>query len=314
MIFLGTIRGPGADAAVIRLPDRDVAVALSTDGCGRYCYLDPYEGARLAVAEAARNVACVGARPLAVTNCLNFGNPEKPDVMWQFAEVVRGMADACRELSTPVTGGNVSFYNETGGRAIFPTPVVGMLGVIQDPSRATSLGFATEGDAIVFVGETNLGDLGGSEYAKAVNGVVAGRPPSLDFVKERALHEFLQEVSGTVRSAHDLSKGGFAVALVEAAVAGGLGATITLPEGEAHRVLFSETASRALVSCDPRVLEDVLAGARRKGLSAASIGSVGGDALELDVCSIDLETAKRAYQDALATALSATMGTDGRRS
>jgi phosphoribosylformylglycinamidine synthase len=177
MIFLGTVQGPGGDAAVIRLPDSDVAVALSVDGPGRYCYLDPYEGAKLAVAEAARNVACVGARPLAITNCLNFGNPEKPDVMWQFAEVVRGMGDACRALGTPVTGGNVSFYNETKGRAIFPTPVIGMLGVLDHAERAVGLRLRQDGDVLVLLGDTDLEDFGGSAYSKVINSTIGGPPP-----------------------------------------------------------------------------------------------------------------------------------------
>ncbi|MGH2693419.1 MAG: phosphoribosylformylglycinamidine synthase subunit PurL [Actinomycetota bacterium] len=314
MIFLGTIRGPGADAAVIRLPDREPAVALSTDGCGRYCYLDPYEGARLAVAEAARNVTCVGGRPLAVTNCLNFGNPEKPEVMWQFAEVVRGMADACRELATPVTGGNVSFYNETRGRPIYPTPVIGMLGVLEDPSRATGLGFAREGDAIVLVGDTDPNDLGGSEYAATINRVVAGRPPRLDLAAEKALHGLLQEVAWIVRSAHDLSKGGLAVALAESGLEGGLGFAIDLPPGEPHRLLFSESPSRAIVSCDPRRLEQVESAARRAGVTAVAIGTVGGTALDFGAFSIDIGAARIGHEDGLVRALSATMNPDDKRS
>ena len=314
MIFLGTVRGPGADAAVIRLPDRDVAVALATDGCGRYCYLDPYEGARLAVAEAARNVASVGAHPLAVTNCLNFGNPEKPEVMWEFAEVVRGMADACRDLATPVTGGNVSFYNETRGRAIYPTPVIGMLGVLDDPSRSTGMGFGRAGDTIVLVGDTDPNDFGGSEYARTINGVVAGRPPRLDLAREKSLHAFLQEVAGIARSAHDLSKGGLAIALAESGLAGGLGFTVSLPSAEPHRVLFSESPSRAVVSCDPGRLELIEAAAGRAGVGAVAIGGVGGSVFDFGAFAVDVHTARDRYENGLPRALSASMDTDGRRS
>ncbi len=278
MIFLGTVQGPGSDAAVIRLPDRDEAVAITTDGNSRYCYLDPYEGARLAVAEAARNVACTGARPAAVTNCLNFGNPEKPDVMWQFVEAVRGIGDACRSLGTPVTGGNVSFYNETNGRAIYPTPVIGMLGILDDASRAIPKGFAWAGDDIVLLGATDPGDFGGSEYSKVVHSVVGGKPPRLDIEREAALIETLLSSAALLSSAHDPADGGLAVALLESALAGDIGASVDLdPALEAHRLLFSESPSRAVVSCSPVDSDRLIEGARARGIEAVVIGTTGGD-------------------------------------
>ncbi len=306
MIFLGTIIGPGGDAAVIRLPDSDVAVAITTDGPGRYCQLDPYEGARLAVAEAARNVACVGARPTAITNCLNFGNPEKPEVMWQFAEAVRGIGDACRALGTPVTGGNVSFYNETNGRSIFPTPVIGMLGIVGPPDRAVGLGFTTDEAVIVLLGSTRDDDFGGSEYAKVINGVTAGRPPSLDMAREQALHEVLIAGSeqGFLLSAHDCSDGGLAVALAESALAGGRGFSVVLDEPEPHRLLFSETPSRALVSCRRDSLSPLLDLAGQHGLAARAIGTAGGVDLDYGVFTVTLQEARDQFEGGFEGAMS----------
>jgi phosphoribosylformylglycinamidine synthase II len=309
MIFLGTARGPGADAAVIRLPDRDVAVALSVDGNGRYCYLDPYEGARLTVAESARNVACVGARPIAITNCLNLGNPEKPEVMWQFAEVVRGLRDACLEFGTPVTGGNVSFYNETTGKEIFPTPVVGMLGVIDPVDKSVGTGWAAEGDAVVALGTAAPGGFGGSEYAKIIHGTIAGRPPQLNVSAERALHEVLVAAARDrlCASAHDVSSGGLGAALAIASISGRRGITIDLPPGELHRVLFNESPSRAVVSCRPAAVAALAGLADRHGVEARVLGETGGDKLELGPVVVDLETVTRTFETALPAALSDTI-------
>lgn len=306
MIFLGTVGGPGGDAAVIRLPGTDVAAAISVDGPARYCYLDPYEGARLAVAEAARNVACTGARPLAVTNCLNFGNPERPDVMWQFAEAVRGIGDACAELGTPVTGGNVSFYNETKGRAIYPTPVIGMLGALSDAGGAVGSAFSREGDAIVLLGVTDPGDFGGSDYAKIVQGTVGGLPPGLDLGREQALIAFLVEAAagGLLRSAHDAAGGGLAVALAESGIYGNVGFSVSLP-GDAHRTLFSESPSRAVVSCDAAHVDDLLGMAGRLRLEASSIGTVGGERLDFGWFDVTLQSAKTTFETSLPRALSA---------
>jgi phosphoribosylformylglycinamidine synthase len=307
MIFLGTLQGPGGDAAVIRLPKSDVRVAITTDGPGRYCYLDPYEGARLAVAEAARNVATVGATPLAITNCLNFGNPEKPDVMWQFAEAVRGMKDACTALGTPVTGGNVSFYNETNGKAIYPTPVIGMLGVVPDGATVRGLGFTADDEPIVLLGTTSGTDFGGSEYSLVVNGTVAGVPPKLDLDAERAVLDLLADLDGLATAAHDLSAGGLAVALAESAIAGGRGFSLAALGGEPHRAFFSESPARAIVTCGPERLADLLDAAQRHGVPAAVIGTTGGDSLHFGVFELPLELARATFESALEHNLSSTI-------
>ncbi|MEA2498606.1 MAG: phosphoribosylformylglycinamidine synthase subunit PurL, partial [Actinomycetota bacterium] len=312
MIFLGTIEGPGGDAAVIRLTaaDQDVAVAISVDGPGRYCQLDPYEGARLAVAEAARNVACSGGRPLAITNCLNFGNPEKPEVMWQFSEAVRGIGDAALALSTPVTGGNVSFYNETNGRPIYPTPVIGMLGVLHSAEQAVGMRFRETGDVIILAGETDENDFGGSDYAKTILGVVAGRPPRLDLDKERKLLAFLYEAAGAdlLASAHDASGGGLGIALAESAIAGGIGFKIDLADGEPHRILFSESPSRAIISCRPEKEAEVIASLGRHGVATSRLGIVGGALLDFEAFEVPLADAAKEWEETLARILSASAG------
>jgi phosphoribosylformylglycinamidine synthase len=246
-----TVLAQPEDAGVVRVDEQTgLGVALATDCNGRFAALDPYEGARLALAEAYRNVATVGARPLAVTNCLNFGSPEDPAVMWQFAEAVRGLADACLELGVPVTGGNVSFYNQTGETAILPTPVVGVLGVLDDVARRTPQGFGEPGQMIYLLGETR-DELGGSEWAHVVHGHLGGRPPRCDLQVERALADILVNASrdGLVDAAHDLSDGGLAQALVEACVRHGVGARVWLPDGlDPFVALFSESAGRAIVA------------------------------------------------------------------
>ena len=309
MIFLGTVQGPGGDAAVMRLPGHDVAVAISVDGPGRYCYLDPYEGARLAVAEAARNVATVGGTPLAITNCLNFGNPEKPEVMWQFAEAVRGIGDACRDLRTPVTGGNVSFYNETKGRAIYPTPVIGMLGSLPAPDRSVGLAFRSEGEVIALLGVTDANDFGGSEYAKTINGIVAGRPPRLDMTAERNLQALLiaGAAQGLFSSAHDCSGGGLAVALAESALAGGLGLSVELGEGEAHRLLFSESPSRAVVSFSEDVLEAVRSAADEHAVSFQILGSVTTGSFDFGTFAVAPDVVRDMFEGGFPRAMSASV-------
>jgi phosphoribosylformylglycinamidine synthase len=304
MIFLGTVQGPGADAAIIRLPDREEAVAISVDGPGRLCYLDPYRGAVAAVAEAARNVACTGARPLALTNCLNFGNPEKTDVMWQFAEAVRGIGDAARALGTPVTGGNVSFYNETSGRAIYPTPVIGMLGALESARRSVGLGWGADDDAIVLLGRTDPSDFAGSQYAKVINDTVAGRPPEVDLDAERALIRLLVEHSGVLRSAHDLSDGGLAIALAEASIAGGRGFSVDPPAGTPHEILFTESPTRAVVSCPVEAVDRLLERAAELRLHATVLGRTGGDVLDFGALSVPLKEAIAHWGAALPSALS----------
>jgi phosphoribosylformylglycinamidine synthase len=246
-----TVLAQPDDAGMIRLDESTLrGVAVSTDGNGRYTRLDPYAGAQLALAEAYRNVAVTGARPIAVTNCLNFGSPEDPAVMWQFAEAVRGLADGCRVLGTPVTGGNVSFYNQTGTTAIVPTPVIGVLGVIDDVTKRLRSGFHVDASLIYLLGDTR-DEFGGSEWAYAVHGFLGGRPPAVDFDRERALAELMIEAArtGLLDTAHDLSEGGLAQALVEACVRADAGAHIDLPDGvDPFVALFSESTGRAVVT------------------------------------------------------------------
>jgi phosphoribosylformylglycinamidine synthase II len=278
-----TLEPPGGDAAVIRLEGTLRALALATDGNGRYGFLDPYLGGAHAVAEAARNVACTGARPIAVTNCLNFGNPERPEVMWAFAETVRGVGDACRALDTPVTGGNVSFYNESGDSAVYPTPVVGMLGLLEDYRLRVGVGFRP-GTAVYLLGETHP-ELGGSEYAEVVLGTVSGRPPGLDLDRERRLIALLvaAAASDLVLSAHDCSEGGLAVALAESAIAGDCGFAAVLPgDLPGHLALFSESASRAVVSVEPARAEAFEALAAQHQVPFARLGETGGPRMVFD--------------------------------
>jgi phosphoribosylformylglycinamidine synthase II len=304
IVMGGTVVGPGADAAVIRLEGSVKAVAVSTDGNGRYGYLDPYLGGAHAVAESARNVAAVGARPLAVTNCLNFGNPERPDVMWAFAEAVRGIGDACRAFDTPITGGNVSFYNESERSSVYPTPVVGMVGILEDYRLLVRPGFPAGGLVIYLLGAT-LPELGGSEFAEVVLGKVTGRPPGLDHEMEGRLHRLLHDASrrDALASSHDISDGGLAVALAESAIAGGVGFRVELPEDwgfEPHVGLFSESASRAIVTARPGsegALER-LASAHRVPL--ARLGRTGGDRLAFaGLFEADLRDALVVYEGAI---------------
>jgi phosphoribosylformylglycinamidine synthase len=296
-----TVLGPGGDAALIRIEGTMKALALSTDGKGRFGALDPYLGAAHAVAEAARHVACTGATPLAITNCLNFGNPERPEVMWQFAESIRGMADACRALETPVTGGNVSFYNESGDSAIWPTPVIGMLGLIEDYRLAVRHAFA-DGALVYLLGET-FPELGGSELAEVELGVVAGRPPALDLERERALHRLLVEAARTdlLRSAHDCGDGGLGVALAECAIAGGTGFAVSLPgDLPPHVGLFSESASRAVVTVTADRAGELEELAAAHAVPWSRLGETGGPRLVIDhVADLAVDEAAAAYEDAI---------------
>ncbi len=277
----GTVLGPGhADAAVVRLHGTRKALALKTDCNGRYVYLEPRTGGRIAVAEAARNVACTGGRPMAITNCLNFGNPRRPEVFYQFREAVAGMGEACVALGTPVTGGNVSFYNENPAGAVFPTPTVGMVGLIEDVDQITQGAFREPGDSIVLFGAiTN--ELGASEYLSRIHGVTAGAPPACDLAREQGVITAVLEAieDGLVRSAHDCSDGGLAVAIAESAVmdrarARGVTITLPLPDGVTRRaLLFGEGQGRIVLSTpDPAAL---LALAARHGVDAREIGRVG---------------------------------------
>ena len=280
-----TVLAMPEDAGLIRVDERTgLGVALATDGNGRYTLLDPYAGTQLALSEAYRNVAATGARPLAVTNCLNFGSPEDPAVMWQFTEAVRGLADGCAALGVPVTGGNVSFYNSTGEAAIHPTPVVGVLGVHDDVRRRLSIGFAGDGAAIVLLGRTRA-EFGGSAWAHVVHGHLGGWPPAVDFAAERRLAAVLGQAAqaGMLCAAHDLSDGGLAVALAESCLRGGRGCRVRLP-GEEFTFLFSESAARAVAAVRPGS-EDSFAGlCSAHGVPAETIGSVGGDSLHVEGC------------------------------
>jgi phosphoribosylformylglycinamidine synthase len=309
-----TVIGPGGDAAVVRLRGTTKALALTTDCNGRYVYLDPREGGRIAVAEAARNVACAGGRPMAITNCLNFGNPTRPEVFFQFREAVLGMGEACRELGTPVTGGNVSLYNESPKGAVYPTPVIGMVGLVESVEHITRMRFEEDGDAIVLLGEPTA-ELGGSEYLARIHDVVAGAAPRCDLQRERATIEVLLEViaAGHVRSAHDCSDGGLAVAIAECAIADRermLGADIDLGAWSAlplRALLFGEAQGRIVVSTSDAPA--VIARAAVRGVPARRIGTVrhGADALTITVGArrvvAPLQRLATAWHDAIPNAL-----------
>jgi len=293
MVRTNTINYPGFGAGVVRIKGTDRALALSVDGNGRYCYLDPYCGAMLAVAEAARNVACAGARPIGATNCLNFGNPERPAIMWQLARAVEGIGAACRALEVPITGGNVSLYNETDGKAIYPTPVIGVVGLLEHANRVVSRRFQRSGDAIVLLGDGH-GELGGSEYLKVVHDLVRGEPPSIDLDAERALQDLLVTLATErlIHSAHDCSDGGLAVTLAECCFdTEGMGADVSIPGVEITRdatlntaaALFGESASRVLVSVVPEDAAAVLERAAARNVPARVIGQTGGNLLRIAV-------------------------------
>jgi phosphoribosylformylglycinamidine synthase len=295
MVRTNTAVLPGADAAVVRIKETRRALAMCLDGNGRYCAADPREGARLVVAEAARNVVCVGARPIAITNCLNFASPERPEVMWAFAEVIEGMAEACRALATPVVSGNVSFYNETEGRGIWPTPVIGMVGIIEDVRRIIQPGLKAAGDIIALLGTTN-DDLSVSEYAATIEGrttdemAARGRVPVLNLEHERATQAACLQAAeeGLLRSAHDPSDGGLAVALAECCFSSlnrpGIGAEVdllgTLPPASR---LFSESPSRIIISFEERALGRIQEIAALAGCPFTLLGRAGGDHLRIAI-------------------------------
>ena len=320
MVQTNTVEGPGAsDAGVIRIKGSQRGLAMSLDGNGRWCYLDPRLGAMHAVAEAARNVACVGATPVAATNCLNFGNPEKPNIMWQFSQVIDGMTKACEELEVPITGGNVSFYNETLGEGIYPTPVLGVVGVLEDVHKAVGTDFRQPGHAVVLLRATDPGDttdaeseFGSSEYAKEVLGTVWGYPPELELEKEAALQQALVEMiqAGLLESAHDCSDGGMAVALAESSFRKDLGAKVKLAARDLppEFVLFGEDASRVVVSCDSSNVPRIQQVALKYALSAEQIGETVAEQLEIQVdrrvvVSASVEELRRVYEGALEATL-----------
>ncbi len=312
MVGTNTVERPGGDAAVVRVKGTTKALALKSDVNPFFCALDPYRGAALAVAEAARSIACVGARPLAITDCLNFGNPEKPEVMGQFEAAVRGISDACRTLDIPVVSGNVSFYNETDGRAIPPTPTVGMVGLLEDVEKRVRLPFAREGDVLALLGRTR-DELGGSEFLRVVRGRDEGPCPGVDLAAEKRLIEILARLAerGSLASAHDLSDGGLAVALAECAMRSSVGANVTLDSRlRRSALLFGESAHRVLVSFRPDEQDAIASEAQRLAVPFERIGSTGGTRLRISAAGsvlIDesVEALKEIWSDAFARAMEA---------
>jgi len=287
MVRSNTLVRPGSDAGVLRVKGTSLGLAMTIDGLGSYCALDPYEGAKIVVAEAARNIACSGAEPIGMTDCLNFGSPEKPEVYYYFDRVIAGLGDACRAFNIPITGGNVSLYNENPSGAIDPTPIVGMMGLFADVNTAVTQWFKDEGDLVYLLG--NIGDsIGGSRYLQVTHGKKTGRCPKLDLEAEHKLHQALKAMADAkiLQSAHDCSDGGFAVALAECCVTGltheaaGQGAKVTLPgQGRLDGRLFGEAQSRVVVSCKPAMGGQLEAMAKKFGLPCEKIGQVGGKTL-----------------------------------
>ena len=289
MVRTNTMVRPGSDSAVVRIKGTNKAVAMTVDCNSRYCLLNPYEGARLAVAEAARNLVCSGAAPIGLTDCLNFGNPERLDIMWQFVMAIEGMKDACERFQIPIVSGNVSFYNETNGLSIYPTPILGMVGLIEDAERTMTQWFKSEGDDIILLGPTRE-DLGGSEYLKVVQAREQGSPPYLNLDTEKGLQDCVLSLirGGLLQSAHDCSDGGIAVALAESCISGSewtRGAVVTLPKGRLRNdaVLFGESQSRVVISVKPSQRQAVLDHAKSSGVPADVIGRVSGDRLVISV-------------------------------
>lgn len=306
MVRTSTAVRPGSDAAVVTVHGTRKALAMTTDCNGRYVYLDPELGGRIAVSEAARNIVCSGAEPLAITDNLNFGSPEKPEIFWQMEKAVDGMAEACRELETPVIGGNVSLYNENAKGAIYPTPVVGMVGLIHDTDHITTQAFKAEGDAIYVLGDTRA-ELGGSEFQAILHGVSEGRPPELDLnTEKKLLGGVLKAIqSGLVQSAHDVSEGGLAAALAESCISGGIGASVKWATELRNDVaLFSESQSRIVLSASPdhkNALEKLL---QEAGVPFTELGVVGGNKLSININGASaleesVEALKSVWEDAI---------------
>ena len=308
MVQVNTALLPGADASLLRIKNSQKALAITLDGNALYAYLDPKTGGKIAVAEACRNLAAVGARPVGVTNCLNFGNPEKSEIMWQFKEVVEGISEACRMFEIPVTGGNVSFYNDTEGVSIYPTPVLGIVGVVDDVRQAVSPGFKSAGDTVVLVG-TNAEEIGASEYVKAVFRMERGCPPRIDLGHEKQVQGFCREAvsKGLLQSAHDISEGGLAVCLAECAFLNRqkIGCQISLDdEFRTDTLLFGETQSRFIVTIRKNQLKSFSELAQKRGIQTTVLGRTGGTRLVIDhlgktVIDMSLEQAFSAWKQAL---------------
>ncbi|MDI6846225.1 MAG: phosphoribosylformylglycinamidine synthase subunit PurL [Candidatus Saccharicenans sp.] len=285
MVQVNTAVLPGADSAVLRLKGLKKALAMTLDGNALYTFLNPRRGGQIAVAEACRNLACAGAAPIGVTNCLNFGNPEKPEIMWQFREAIEGIAEACRQFEIPVTGGNVSFYNETGGRPIYPTPVLGIIGLIDDINKVPSAGFKAAGESIILLGE-NREEFGGSEYLRLIFSEEKGQPPALSLAKEKKVQECCRQAirAGLVRTAHDVSEGGLAVALAECAFRSSrrIGFRVKLNDViRTDALLFGETQSRIILAVRKKDARKVLNLARKMKVPAKVIGETGGKKMEI---------------------------------
>ena len=297
---------PGGDAAVLRVKGTDRGLALSTDGNGRYCYLDPLVGGMIAVAEACRNVACTGAEPVALTDCLNFGNPERPEVYYQLEECIKGIARASKALAAPVISGNVSLYNETQNESIYPTPVIGALGLLEDVERHATIGFKNSGDLVVLLGALgvrgDVGALSGSEYLEVVHGLVAGRPTldmDLEVKVQRVCRRLIRE--GVVSSAHDCSDGGLAVALAESCISGGLGFNGEFEiEGRWDAALFGEHQSRIVVSVPDSSLADLERICRDEGVGWARLGTADGQSFKIEgLVDLPLSELDEAWRHAL---------------
>lgn len=307
-VMLNTVVLPGSDAAVIRIGDTgrgemtDRAIAVSSDCNGRYCYLDPYRGAQIALAEAARNVVCSGGEPAAITDCLNFGNPEKPEVFWTFHEAIRGLSDACKAFGVPVISGNVSFYNESFGNPIYPTPTVGLVGLLDTVDERCTSDFKDEGDVIVLVGET-LAELGGTEYLKVEHGLVSGAPPALDLELERDVQAVVLRAirEGVAKSAHDCSEGGLAVAIAESCIAGGIGADVHLhDELVPVATLFSESQSRVVLTVAEEDSENLIDLCLSHEVPYAVLGTVGGERLTIcEMVDASLDDMREAFEPTL---------------
>jgi phosphoribosylformylglycinamidine synthase len=281
MVQINTALLPGADASLLRMKDKKFALAITLDGNSLYTYLDPKTGGKIAVAEACRNLACVGAHPVGVTNCLNFGNPEKPEIMWQFQEAIEGIAAACRAFNIPVTGGNVSFYNDTEGLSIHPTPVLGVVGLVRDVDKSCNPGFKKTGDPIFLIGK-NKQEIGGSEYLKFIWNMEKGQPPQIDLQEEKQVHEVCIEAieNGLLRSAHDISEGGLAVCVAECAFFGTdrIGCTLYLQDQiGSDALLFGESQSRIVVSTKPENKKALIKIAQDRNVPIEEIGTTGGE-------------------------------------
>ena len=308
MVQVNTVFLPGADAAVIRIKGKNKALAVTLDGNSLYTYLEPKTGGKIAVAEACRNLACVGARPIGVTNCLNFGSPEKPEIMWQFKEAIEGIALACEIFNIPVTGGNVSFYNDTNGISIHPTPVLGIVGMVDYTRGITGPGFKSEGDILILIGR-NKEELGGSEYVKRIHRMEKGIPPQIDLEEEKRIQEFcLEAISlGLVESAHDISEGGLACCLAECSLLsqGKMGVSANLKDNmRSDALLFGESQSRIVITSKEENREEILNLARERGVQATDIGKTGGDRITISqrdkkLLDVDVADAGKAWRDAI---------------